>query len=184
WIAFLPSKKNRTVAVPNRFVGTFSTGEIKVRGIALRRSDTPPFVAALQRDLLERMAKASGISVLRAMLPELREVLDDAVCALRDGRVPVEELAIARRLSKAPEEYVANTVAAAVTRELCGRGVPLRPGSKIRYLLADGKGRAMGFLDGNETPDFARYEEMLREAEEELLRLVQMLEIHNDPSMA
>ncbi|MDA8121656.1 MAG: hypothetical protein M0Z38_03715, partial [Deltaproteobacteria bacterium] len=56
--------------------------------------------------------------------------------------------------------------------ELCGRGVPLRPGSKIRYLLADGKGRAMGFLDGNETPDFARYEEMLREAEEELLGLV------------
>lgn len=45
----------------------------------------------------------------------------------------------------------------------------LRPGSKIRYLLADGKGRAMGFLDGNEMPDFSRYEEMLREAEEELL---------------
>ncbi|MBI5342058.1 MAG: hypothetical protein HZB63_01825 [Deltaproteobacteria bacterium] len=48
-----------------------------------------------------------------------------------------------------------------------GKGV--RPGSKIRYLLADGKGRAMGFLDGNEMPDFSRYEEMLREAEEELL---------------
>lgn len=78
-------------------------------------------------------------------------------------------MAIARRLSKAPNEYVANTAAAAVTRELCGRGVPLRPGSKIRYLLADGKGRAMGFLDGNEIPDFSRYEEMLREAWKELL---------------
>ena len=169
WIAFLPSKKNPTVAVPNRFAGAFSTGEIKVRGIALRRSDTPPFVAALQRDLLKRMAKAGGLSDLRAMLPELREVLEDAVSELRAGRVPVEELAMARRLSKAPEEYVANTAAAAVTRELCGRGVPLRPGSKIRYLLADGKGRAMGFLDGNETPDFSRYEEMLREAWKELL---------------
>jgi len=31
----------------------------------------------------------------------------------------------------------------------------------------------MGFLDGNETPDFPRYEEMLREAEEELLGLIQ-----------
>lgn len=29
----------------------------------------------------------------------------------------------------------------------------------------------MGFLDGNETPDFLRYEEMLREAWEELLNL-------------
>jgi hypothetical protein len=41
-------------------------------------------------------------------------------------------------------------------------GVTLRPGSKIRYLLADGNGWAMEFLDGNETPDFTRHEEMLR----------------------
>ncbi|OGP77851.1 MAG: hypothetical protein A2Z26_01500 [Deltaproteobacteria bacterium RBG_16_66_15] len=115
------------------------------------------------------MAKAGGIEGLRAMLPELREVLEDAVSGLRDGRIPVERLAIARRLSKAPERYVANTAAAAVARELCGRGVTLRPGSKIRYLLADRGGRAMGFLDGTETPDVERYEEMLRFAAAELI---------------
>jgi DNA polymerase-2 len=169
WLMFLPSKRNPKVAVPNRFAGAFSSGEIKARGIAMRRSDTPPMVAALQRELLERMAAAETIADLRAMLTELRGITERAVAELREGRIPPEALAIARRLSKAPEQYVANTAAAAVTRELCGRGVTLRPGSKIRYLLADGKGRAMGFLDGNETPDFPRYEEMLREAEEELL---------------
>ncbi|MEK6779372.1 MAG: DNA polymerase domain-containing protein [Candidatus Deferrimicrobiota bacterium] len=183
WLAFLPSKRNPKVAVPNRFAGAFSTGEIKARGIAMRRSDTPPMVAALQRELLERMAAAETIFDLRALLPELREIVRCAVAELFEGRIPPEALAVARRLSKAPEQYVANTAAAAVTRELCGRGVTLRPGSKIRYLLADGKGRAMGFLDGNETPDFTRYEEMLREAEEELLGLVQMHEIQHDPSM-
>lgn len=172
WLAFLPSKRNPKVAVPNRFAGAFSTGEIKARGIAMRRSDTPPMVAALQRELLERMAAAETIADLRALPPELREIVERAVAGLHEGRIPPEALAVARRLSKAPEQYVANTAAAAVTRELCGRGVTLRPGSKIRYLLADGKGRAMGFLDGNETPDFARYEEMLREAEEELLGLI------------
>ncbi len=169
WLAFLPSKRNRSVAVPNRFAGAFTNGEIKVRGIALRRSDTPPLVAALQRELLERMARAAGLSELRAMLPELREVVDAAVTGLRGGRIPTEGLSIARRLSKAPERYVANTAATAATRELCGRGVDLRPGSKIRYLLADRGGRAMGFLDGTETPDVARYEEMLREAADELM---------------
>jgi DNA polymerase-2 len=169
WIAFLPSKRNPSIAVPNRFAGVFANGEIKVRGVALRRSDTPLFIAALQRELLERMAKAGSLSELQAMLPELRGVVEEAVAKLRGGRVPIEELAIVRRLSKAPDKYVANTAAAAVTRELCGRGVPLRPGSKIRYLLADGKGRAMGFLDGNETPDFAWYEAMLRETGEEFL---------------
>lgn len=169
WLAFLPSKRNRSVAVPNRFAGVFTNGEIKVRGIALRRSDTPPLVAALQRELLERMAKAGSPREVRAMLPELREVVDAAVSGLRGGRVPIEGLAIARRLSKAPERYVANTAAAAATRELCGRGVDLRPGSKIRYLLADRGGRAMGFLDGSETPDVPRYEAMLREAADELM---------------
>jgi len=169
WLAFLPSKRNPQVAVPNRFVGAFENGEVKVRGIALRRSDTPPLVAALQRELLERMAKAGGLPELRAMLPELRRVVDAAVSELRSGRIPIEGLAIARRLSKAPERYVAKTAAAAATRELCGRGVDLRPGSKIRYLLADRSGRAIGFLDGTETPDVARYEEMLREAADELL---------------
>jgi DNA polymerase II len=169
WLAFLPSKRNRSVAVPNRFAGAFTNGEIKARGIALRRSDTPPLVAALQRELLERMAEAGGLSELRAMVPELRERVDAAVSELRGGRIPIEGLAIARRLSKAPGRYVANTAAAAATRELCGRGVELRPGSKIRYLLADRGGRAMGFLDGTETPDMPRYEAMLREAAEELM---------------
>jgi hypothetical protein len=110
---------------------------------------------------------------------------------LREGRVLPEELAVARRLSKAPERYVARTAAAEVTRELCGRGVTLRAGSKIRYLLTDeggrppGRGnagagraaggaarqhgRAMGFLDGSEAPDTGLYEAMLREAAEEVL---------------
>ena len=169
WLAFLPSKGDRSVAVPNRFAGAFTNGEIKARGIALRRSDTPPLVAALQRELLGQMAKAADLAELRAMLPALREGVDAAVSGLRGGRTPIEGLAIARRLSKAPERYVANTAAAAATRELRGRGVGLRPGTKIRYLLADGGGRAIGFLDGTETPDLARYERMLREAGEELI---------------
>jgi DNA polymerase-2 len=184
WLSFLPSKRNPSVAVPNRFVGAFAGGEIKARGIAMRRSDTPPFVASLQRALLAEMTEAEGLEALRAMLPRLREIVESAVTELREGRVPPEALSVARRLSKAPERYVASTAAAEVTRELCGRGVTLRPGSKIRYLLTAGgerrggrpagsaakqQGRAVGFLDGSEAPDLAKYEEMLREAAEELL---------------
>jgi hypothetical protein len=166
----------------------------------MRRSDAPPFVASLQQRLLAAMAEAKDLPALRAMLPKLQEAVEAAVAELREGRVPPEALAVARRLSKAPERYVADTVAAAVTRELCGRGVRLRPGSKIRYLLTDeaGKtpggyppggtgrrkppppkrsgaapgGRAMGFLDGSESPDLSRYEEMLREAAAEVVGIL------------
>jgi len=195
WIVFLPSKRNPAVAVPNRFAGAFPDGTLKVRGIALRRSDTPPFVARFQRRLLERMAGTRDLAGLRAMLPRLREMTGEALLALREGQVPPEELTIARRLSKAPERYTANTASAEVARELCGRGVSLRPGSKIRFLLTeegerrrvptargagrtDGgatkrHGRAAGFLDGSESPDLDRYEEMLTEAAEEVLALLE-----------
>jgi DNA polymerase-2 len=191
WLSFLPSKRNRSVAVPNRFVGAFANGEVKARGIAMRRSDAPPFVAGLQRALLAVMAEAADIRALRAMLPKLREIAEAAAADLREGRVPPEALSVARRLSKAPERYVARTAAAEVTRELCGRGVTLRPGSKIRYLLTEEgghscgaknrkaksvprgqRGRAIGFLDGSEAPDLAKYEEMLREAAEEMLEML------------
>jgi len=192
WLAFLPSKRNPSVAVPNRFVGAFAGGGIKARGIAMRRSDTPPFVASLQQALLAEMAEAGNLDALRTMLPRLREIVESAAVELREGRVPPEALAVARRLSRAPEQYVTDTVAAAVTRELCGRGVTLRAGSKIRYLLTDEgrglrgsanrvlasggtakqQGRAVGFLDGSEVPNLAKYEEMLREAAEELLVLL------------
>jgi len=184
WIAFLPSRGNPRVGVPNRFAGAFCGGEVKARGVAMRRSDTPPFVARFQRGLLLRMAEARGIDELRAMLPALRESVEAAAMEIREGRVPPEALSVARRLSKEPERYAAETAAAEVTRELAGRGVALRPGSRIRYLLVDGggrkaarhargggkqHGRAAGFLDGSESPDLQKYEAILREAAEEVL---------------
>lgn len=35
-----------------RFFGVFSNGELKARGLAYRRHDTPPFIKAVQEELL------------------------------------------------------------------------------------------------------------------------------------
>jgi len=104
-----------------------------------------------------------------AMLPELRRVVDVRSFRTSERADPRSKgWRSARRLSKAPERYIARTAAAAAIRELCGRGVDLRPGSKIRYLLATGAG-ARSVSRRTETPDVARYEEMLREAADELV---------------
>ncbi|KAA3660257.1 MAG: hypothetical protein DWQ04_19930, partial [Chloroflexi bacterium] len=55
WIAFLPSKLDARIPVPNRYFGAFEHGELKIRGIELRRHDTPPFVADVQRAILEML---------------------------------------------------------------------------------------------------------------------------------
>jgi len=41
WIVFLPSKVSPKAPVANRYFGRFLNGTIKVRGLEVRRSDTP-----------------------------------------------------------------------------------------------------------------------------------------------
>lgn len=45
WLVFLPSRASASVPVPNRYFGLFDDGSIKVRGIEVRRHDTPEFFA-------------------------------------------------------------------------------------------------------------------------------------------
>ena len=109
---------------------------VRSRSAGLRcAAPTPRRSLRLSREISwSGWRRRKGFPIFEQCCRNFERSWKSAVSELRAGRIPVEELAIARRLSKAPNEYVANTAAAAVTRELCGRGVPLRPGSKIRYL--------------------------------------------------
>ena len=53
WIAFLPSRLDNRVPVPNRYFGVFADGSLKTRGIECNRHDTPPFIAKTQLRALE-----------------------------------------------------------------------------------------------------------------------------------
>jgi DNA polymerase-2 len=44
WIVFLPSKIHPNVGVLNRYYGVMERGKIKVRGLDIRRRDTPRLV--------------------------------------------------------------------------------------------------------------------------------------------
>ncbi len=59
WVVFLPSRVNANRSVANRYFGVFESGEIKVRGIAARRRDTAAWIAKVQMELLEILARAA-----------------------------------------------------------------------------------------------------------------------------
>jgi DNA polymerase II len=56
WVAFLPSRSDERLSVANRYFGLFQDGSLKLRGLEARRGDTPPFIAAVQLGLLDRLA--------------------------------------------------------------------------------------------------------------------------------
>ena len=58
YVVFLPSRQFADVPVPNRFFAVAEDGTLKVRGLELRRHDTPPLVARMQQEALEILAEA------------------------------------------------------------------------------------------------------------------------------
>jgi len=73
------------IPVANRYFGVFQSGEIKVRGIELRRHDTPDFIKELQQQMLDILAKTPDVEKARELLPEVQALVRRRLADLRRG---------------------------------------------------------------------------------------------------
>ncbi len=139
WIAFLSSRPEPRVPVANRYFGLFQNGTWKVRGIELRRSDTSRWVKQIQREILDLLGQAPQASQLPDQLPQIHALLQDKLKALRERRIPLEELLVSQKLSRALEEYRVPSPAARAAAQLAGIGKHLIPGQRVRFLYTRGR---------------------------------------------
>jgi DNA polymerase-2 len=163
------------VPVANRYFGVFQSGEVKVRGIELRRHDTPAYIREFQKEMLARMAEARDAQALLALQPELRACLRAWREDLRRGRVPLEKLVVRHTLSRELDRYRSPSPAAIAARQLEAEGKHLRPGQAVRFLYTLGRPGVRAW-DLNEPPDPAtldrrRYRVLLDRAAETILEL-------------
>lgn len=178
WIGFLPSKTHRGVGVPNRYLGVFEDNTTKVRGIEVRRSDVPILVEAMQTRMLQRMFRCTTLAEVRAALPELLAILEEALVRLRAGEVTAAELVVTNTLSQEVPEYKHNTVQAITARTLDRHGAHLHPGEAVQFIIIDRKAkvpedrvRPYGLLGTDWSYDADAYAEMLVRAAETVLEL-------------
>ena len=141
WIAFLPSKADPMVPVLNRYFGVFRSGELKIRGVEIRRRDTPTLVAKCQHDMIVALSKGENLKEARALVPEAIIVLRKYIGAVRDGLIPVDALTIERHVSKSYEDYKNQTPQTSALRRLRDEGFDLKPGQAVRYLVSSEKNR-------------------------------------------
>jgi len=137
WLGFLPSRMHAGLGVPNRYLGVCEDGATKVRGIEVRRSDVPPIVAETQARMLQRMFACGDLAALRAALPEVLEILAEALLRLRTGEVTPEELVVTTHLSQEVARYRHHTVQAITARSLHRHGARLHPGEAVQYIITD-----------------------------------------------
>jgi DNA polymerase-2 len=134
WFAFLATRENPKIAVANRFYGLSPDGNHKIRGIALRRSDTPQFVANIQNSVLETLAKETDPAKLSHLLPETIEMVQERLDALKKREVPLEQLVVTQTLSRELSKYSVLTPLAVAAKQLDTQGKPVKRGQLVRFI--------------------------------------------------
>jgi DNA polymerase-2 len=176
WIAFVSSKQNDILPVPNRYFGTFEDeNKLKIRGIEARRHDTPPFFSKFQNEILEIITSGNTINEVIALIPKVRDIFQRYVRILKERKVPLEQLIFTKRLSKDYSEYQIkrNTVESSAINLLANERKSLKAGELLRYIITDFYQKSstiravsielIDMQNSNTTYDIRRYIELLAE---------------------
>jgi DNA polymerase-2 len=135
WIVFLNSKTDPQAPVLNRYYGIFQDRTLKVRGIDVRRHDTPKIVEKCQTQMLAVLKEADNSREFRALIPQVLSILREHSSKLRSGTVPIEELVITKNLSKMPNEYTHHVPQAIAAQYLIDEGGTVHAGQQVSYVL-------------------------------------------------
>lgn len=171
WVCFLPSKRDKRIPVPNRYFGVFQSGEVKYRGIAARRRDTPYWVKKIQLQVLECLAQAKTLTEVSSYIPDAHAILAQAKRDLRNAQIAPEDLVVTQSLSREVERYKTPSPVARAAGQLQAVGRSVSPGQFIRFVYIRGKERVRAWELGLDPRmvDIKRYIELLERACEEIL---------------
>lgn len=174
WMVFVSSRQNPNLSVANRFFGLQSDGSYKIRGLASRRGDTPPFVANTQLNVLKILAREKDPRQLTNLFPEILNSLLERISALNNRNFPVEELLVTQTLSRELNEYRTLSPVARSARQLQAAGKNIRMGQKIQFIYTKTKEGVWAWdLTEPFNPgfiDIPKYKELLFRAAHEVLQ--------------
>jgi len=164
WIVFLPSKMHPNVGVLNRYYGVMEKGKIKVRGLEVRRRDTPPFVHDAQTKMLEVLAEAKNPKEFLAKIPDALKVLRDYREKLLAGEVSIWDLIITKHLSKDPKRYKQMVSQVIAAKQLTKEGAEVAAGKNVKFLFTSAENKryerrvtAEELIEKNTNPDVKKY---------------------------
>lgn len=138
WVAFLSSKRDARVPVPNQYFGAFLDGALKYRGIELRRRDTTTWIRKIQLAVLNILAQADAPDELTDHIPTALAWVERAKRDLKAGRVLLEDLVVRQKLSRVLDGYKSPSPAARAALQLRAAGREMAPGQSVQFLFTRG----------------------------------------------
>jgi DNA polymerase I len=103
-------------------------GRIKIRGFELVRRDWSRIAKDTQKKVLEAIlkdgSKGKAVSIVRKTIERLK-----------NGNVPIEELAISTQLNKDPSKYEVVSPELSAAKKMMAKGKPVEQGTMISYVI-------------------------------------------------
>jgi DNA polymerase elongation subunit (family B) len=176
WIVFLPSKMHPRIGVLNRYYGVMENGKVKVRGLEVRRRDTPRFVHDAQMEMVKVLSSANSSKEFLEKIPQALRIVKNCRQKLLDGEVPVWDLIVTKHLSKHPREYKQRVSQVIAAEQLIKEGAEVHAGKNIRFLFTDAEDKryerrvkAEELIEKSVSPDAKKYLLLLYAAAASLL---------------
>jgi DNA polymerase-2 len=164
WIVFLPSRMHPNVGVLNRYYGAMEGGKIKVRGLDVRRRDTPPFVCDAQNKMLKVLAEAKNSKHFLEKIPDALKVLREYREKLLAGDVSIWDLIVTKHLSKDPKMYKQMVSQVIAAKQLMKQGAEIAGGKNVKFLFTSAENRhyerrvvAEELIEKNTNSDVKKY---------------------------
>jgi len=164
WIVFLPSKMHPNIGVLNRYYGVMENGKVKVRGIEVRRRDTPRFVFNAQMEMIKVLASTNDSKQFMEIIPQALKVVKEYRQRLLDGDVPIWDLIITKHLSKNPKKYKQRVSQVIAAEQLIKEGAEVHAGKNIRFLFTNAEHKqherrvkAEQLIENGVNPDTRKY---------------------------
>lgn len=131
WIAFMPQANG--IGSANRYIGLRKDGTFKVRGIELRRRDSPPLVRKFQEQALD------ALNCSFDELPLKKEKLDDLKNRyMKLENFPIEDFRIEFGINRHIDDYKTRNSTYYLMKSL-GREKMIYPGMVISGIVVDKK---------------------------------------------
>ena len=159
-MCFLPTKANPEIGALNRYWGIKPEGKMKIRGVEIRRHDSPPLIKEFQTSLIQEIyaksRKIHQISLKSQKTPsessfdlyknqELKELyhkvmiphLQKYYSLLESSNISPKSLAITIRLTRHVENYKVNNYQKSAAELLQRRGIYVGPGEKVSFIIVN-----------------------------------------------
>lgn len=144
WLCFPPSTQDEKLPVANRYMGRFTDGNFKGRGIITRRKDFPKLIRDAQIQMIEWMCQFKTIKEMQSKENEIINLFYSYDKKLVLGNLHWRDLVIQKSTSKEPEDYTVDAPSTIAVKDLMDMGVRVQAGEKIKYIVLNQKSDKKG----------------------------------------